>query len=197
LVFQPWFVGGSETINRLLSRDGAITPVDSKSQPAKSAIRLPCINLGRTWLKQEKRTKEQLFDALVKNALGFVETSLDHVKKRPKNSIVDVYTAIELFLKARLMAEHCLMLSRAKQSYRVSPVSIPRDQRPAPSIRPLARFAVIELITVVEDRNPPSLDVDHEHPGIKLVPSLSAHSHHRAPPEDGIAQQLANLPCRE
>ena len=69
--------------------------------------------MGRKWLKQEKRTKEQLFDALVKNALGFVETSLDHVKERPKNSIVDLYTAIELFLKARLMAEHwTLMLSK-------------------------------------------------------------------------------------
>lgn len=69
--------------------------------------------MGRKWLKQEKRTNEQLFDALVRNALGFVETSLEHIKERPKNSIVDLYTAIELFLKARLMAEHwTLMLSK-------------------------------------------------------------------------------------
>lgn len=56
-----------------------------------------------------------------------------------------------------------------------------------PSIRAHAPFAVIKLITVVEDRHAPSVDVDREHPGMKLVPSLSAYSDHRASPEDGIA----------
>lgn len=69
--------------------------------------------MGRMWLKQERRTKEQLFDALVRNALGFVNTSFDHLQHKPKNAIVDLYTAIELFLKARLMTEHwTLMLSK-------------------------------------------------------------------------------------
>ena len=90
-----------------------------------------------------------------------------------------------------------LMLPRAKQGYRVSPVSISRVERPAPSIRTHARFAVIKLITVVEDRDAPSLHVDHEHAGIELVPSLNAYSDHRAPPKDRIAQYLANLPCCE
>lgn len=75
----------------------------------------------------------------------------------------------------------------AKQSYRISPVSISRVERPTSSIGAHARFAVIELIIVVEDRHTPSVDVDHEHPGIKLVPSLSAYSDHRASLEDGIA----------
>lgn len=69
--------------------------------------------MGRKWLTQERRTKEELFDALVKNALGFVNSSIDHLKKKPKNAIVDLYTAIELFLKARLMSEHwTLMLAK-------------------------------------------------------------------------------------
>lgn len=69
--------------------------------------------MGRRWLKQERRTKEELFDALVRNALGFVNTSIDHLQHKPKNAIVDLYTAIELFLKARLMKEHwTLMLSK-------------------------------------------------------------------------------------
>ncbi|MDC7813846.1 MULTISPECIES: hypothetical protein [Pseudomonas] len=69
--------------------------------------------MGRKWLAQERRTKEELFDALVKNALGFVNTSIEHLKKKPKNAIVDLYTAVELFLKARLMSEHwTLMLSK-------------------------------------------------------------------------------------
>lgn len=62
--------------------------------------------MARRWLKQERRNKEELFDALVRNALGFVNTSIGHLQHKPKNAIVDLYTAIELFLKARLMKEH-------------------------------------------------------------------------------------------
>ncbi|WP_449431796.1 hypothetical protein [Pseudomonas putida] len=69
--------------------------------------------MGRKWLTQEQRTKEELFDALVRNALGFVNSSIDHLREKPKNAIVDLYTAVELFLKARLMSEHwTLMLSK-------------------------------------------------------------------------------------
>ncbi|MGN2389592.1 hypothetical protein ACTACB_24960 [Pseudomonas syringae] len=69
--------------------------------------------MARRWLKQEHRTKEELFNGLVRNALGFVHTSIDHLQKKPKNAIVDLYTAIELFLKARLMSEHwTLMLAK-------------------------------------------------------------------------------------
>lgn len=69
--------------------------------------------MARKWLKQERRTTEELFNALVRNALGFVHTSIDHLQQKPKNAVVDLYTAIELFLKARLMKEHwTLMLSK-------------------------------------------------------------------------------------
>lgn len=69
--------------------------------------------MGRKFISQKKQTKEELFDALVKNAIDFLDSSLDDLEKRPKNSIVDFYTSIELFMKARLMTEHwTLILSK-------------------------------------------------------------------------------------
>jgi hypothetical protein len=69
--------------------------------------------MGRKFISQKKQDKEELFDALVKNAIDFLDSSLDDLEIRPKNSIVDFYTSIELFLKARLMAEHwTLILSK-------------------------------------------------------------------------------------
>lgn len=79
------------------------------------------------------------------------------------------------------------MLPCAKQSYRVSPVSISRVERPTPSIGADACFAVIELITFVEDRNAPSLDIDHEYAGIELVPRLKACSNYHAPAKRDFA----------
>ena len=66
--------------------------------------------MGRKFISQEKRTKGELFDALVKNAIDFLDSSLDDLERRPKNSIVDFYTSIELFLKARLMSEHWTLI---------------------------------------------------------------------------------------
>lgn len=66
--------------------------------------------MSRKFISQEQRTIEELFDALVKNAIDFLGSSLDDLEKRPKNSIVDFYTSIELFLKARLMTEHWALI---------------------------------------------------------------------------------------
>ncbi|WP_217522101.1 hypothetical protein [Vibrio metschnikovii] len=69
--------------------------------------------MGHKFISQKKQSKEEMFDALVKNAIDFLDASLDDLDKRPKNSIVDFYSSIELFLKARLMNEHwTLILSR-------------------------------------------------------------------------------------
>jgi hypothetical protein len=73
--------------------------------------------MGHKFISQKKQTKEDLFDALVKNAIDFLDSSLDDLEKRPKNSIVDFYTSIELFLKARLMTEHwTLILSKPENA---------------------------------------------------------------------------------
>ena len=69
--------------------------------------------MARKFIQQRQQTKDEMFDAVVKNAIDFIDASLDNLSSRPKNGIVDFYTAIELFLKARLMAEHwSLIVSR-------------------------------------------------------------------------------------
>lgn len=54
----------------------------------------------------EKFDAEAEFNALLSNAIDFVDSAIEQIDKRPKNSIVEMYTAVELFLKARLMKEH-------------------------------------------------------------------------------------------
>lgn len=43
---------------------------------------------------------------LIANATDFLTSATDDLKKRPKHSVIAFYTAVELILKARLMAEH-------------------------------------------------------------------------------------------
>jgi len=51
-------------------------------------------------------TKDDLLDRLVENALDFLLHSVQEIEAQPKYSIVHFHAAIELFLKARLLAEH-------------------------------------------------------------------------------------------
>lgn len=66
--------------------------------------------MARTYVKQKIQSNKELFDSLVKNAIDFVDSSIDDLDVRPKNAIVDFYTSIELFLKARLMLEHWTLI---------------------------------------------------------------------------------------
>lgn len=52
-----------------------------------------------------EKTKETLLNRVVENAIDFLERSLDEFEDTPKYSVIHFYTAIELFLKARLMAD--------------------------------------------------------------------------------------------
>lgn len=45
-------------------------------------------------------------ERLLGNAFNFLEGALRQLKEDPKRSVIDFYTAVELFLKARLLAEH-------------------------------------------------------------------------------------------
>jgi hypothetical protein len=57
--------------------------------------------------KDKKRVKSQeIFDSLVRNAIDFLEHSVSELEKNPKYSIINFCTAVELFLKSRLMLEH-------------------------------------------------------------------------------------------
>jgi len=66
--------------------------------------------VSQKYIKQKKLTEKEMFDSLVTNAIEFLDTSLDNLNKKPKNSLVDFYTSIELFLKARLMNEHWTLI---------------------------------------------------------------------------------------
>jgi hypothetical protein len=49
---------------------------------------------------------KELLARLVNNALDFLMRSAKQLRDQPKYSVIDLYAAIELLLKARLMAEH-------------------------------------------------------------------------------------------
>src|SRR6267378_972176 len=50
--------------------------------------------------------QSDLFEGLVENALGFLSHAIEALESAPKFSVIDFYTALELFLKARLLHEH-------------------------------------------------------------------------------------------
>ena len=57
--------------------------------------------------------RHELFKRLVENGLDFLSRSIDEFESDPKYSVVHFHAAIELFLKARLFAEHwSLVVSR-------------------------------------------------------------------------------------
>lgn len=51
-----------------------------------------------------------MFDSLVRNALDFLQRSVNELQESPKYSMIDFCTAIELFLKARLLIEHWVLI---------------------------------------------------------------------------------------
>lgn len=58
-----------------------------------------------------------LLPKLVENAIDFLQQSIRELKRQPKYSVIHFHAAVELFLKARLMAEHwSLVVSNAKDA---------------------------------------------------------------------------------
>ncbi len=55
-------------------------------------------------------TSQELFQLVVRNALDFLEQSVAALSKRPKYSLIDFCSAVELLLKARLMREHWTLI---------------------------------------------------------------------------------------
>jgi len=53
---------------------------------------------------------DPMFESLVKNAINFLRKSVDDLEKDPKYSVINFFAAIELFLKARLLAEHWTLI---------------------------------------------------------------------------------------
>ena len=53
-----------------------------------------------------EKINDDFFVMLTENAFSFLEKSLNQIKTEPQFSLINYYTAIELFFKARLMQEH-------------------------------------------------------------------------------------------
>lgn len=57
------------------------------------------------------------FDDVTRNAFDFLERSIDELEQYPKHSVINFYSAIELFLKARLLKEHwTLIVAKPEQA---------------------------------------------------------------------------------
>lgn len=53
---------------------------------------------------------DPMFDSLVRNAIDFLKKSVGELEKSPKYSVIHFCSAIELFLKARLLTEHWTLI---------------------------------------------------------------------------------------
>lgn len=57
------------------------------------------------------------FDDVVRNAFDFLGRSIDELEQHPKYSVIHFYSAIELFVKARLLKEHwTLIVAKPEQA---------------------------------------------------------------------------------
>jgi hypothetical protein len=56
--------------------------------------------------RDSKAEATALRDRLVENALDFLNVAIEQFEEKPKHSIINFYSAVELFLKARLLYEH-------------------------------------------------------------------------------------------
>ncbi|HIF9091083.1 TPA: hypothetical protein ACX6NR_000002 [Photobacterium damselae] len=69
------------------------------------------------YVNQKKQNKDDWFNSVVKNAILFLKSSIEHLDSSPRNSVIDLYTAIELLFKARLMKEHwSLIITRPEDA---------------------------------------------------------------------------------
>ena len=63
------------------------------------------------------KSRNSLFDELVLNAIDFARRSVKEVERSPKYSMIHFSSALELFLKARLLCEHwSLVVSRPEMT---------------------------------------------------------------------------------
>lgn len=69
------------------------------------------------FVNQKKQNKDDWFNSVVKNAILFLKSSIEHLENSPRNAVIDLYTAIELLFKARLMQEHwSLIITRPEEA---------------------------------------------------------------------------------
>ncbi len=67
--------------------------------------------------KKTVPAQKTIFDSVVLNAIDFFRKSISELKTSPKYSVINFCSAVELFLKARLMKEHwSLIVSKPEQA---------------------------------------------------------------------------------
>lgn len=67
-----------------------------------------------------KKEKSDDFDSLVRNGIDFLEKAIAQLDGDPKHSVINFYTAVEIFLKAPLIREHWTLVVSGdadRQSY--------------------------------------------------------------------------------
>lgn len=70
---------------------------------------------------KRKIKKEEIFDSLVISAIDFLKVSVAGLKERPKYSVINFCSSVELFLKARLLKEHwSLIVSKPENANIIS-----------------------------------------------------------------------------
>lgn len=70
----------------------------------------------RSKLKKIEVSNE-FFDSLVRNAIDFLQMSVQEIERRPKYSVIHFAMSVELFLKARLLREHwALVVSKVEKA---------------------------------------------------------------------------------
>ncbi len=67
--------------------------------------------------RRRSKRPNDLFDLVVRNALDFLKQSVSELEKRPKYAVINFCSALELFLKARLLLEHwALVVAKPEQA---------------------------------------------------------------------------------
>jgi hypothetical protein len=69
---------------------------------------------------------ENLFEQLVENAIDFMKKSIDQLSDAPKYAVINFCSAVELFLKARLLKEHWSLIINDINSNRNKKVNLKR-----------------------------------------------------------------------
>jgi hypothetical protein len=76
--------------------------------------------------------QEEWQTRLTDNAIDFLNRAIDDFKAQPKYSIINFHTAVELFLKARLLREHWSLIvlkSPDRQKFEAGDfISVPFDE---------------------------------------------------------------------
>jgi hypothetical protein len=134
---------------------------------------------------------QQLFDSLVQNAIDFLNQSIVDLRSNPKYSVINFYASVELFLKARLMAEHwALIYDEPKDANQTK--FLDGDFKSASIDETLRRLRKIAHVQVSEKAEK-SFNELREHRN-KLMHFF--HPQYNNPPNEKIIENIVAEQCR-